>query len=212
MTSKSDPLGLRSDDPIQRWRDDAERLEEQCAAARRQRKQEERRIMTTSEVAALEARVAELEGANRELRADLAEVMRAIAASFDTLSSEPAQTRSDIHRLDIEMAKLATQVTELRAKECADLAGVMSAIAANFATLTSERADLSAQTRNELHRLGTQMATLGSEVAELREQRARGFQFAREKGEVEGPAKPIAVAPNSLIPSRGVRPQDIGRW
>jgi chromosome segregation ATPase len=191
MTSKSDPLGLRSDDPIQRWRDDAERLEEQCAAARRQRKQEERRIMTTSEVAALEARVAELEGANRELRADLAEVMRAIAASFDTLSSEPAQTRSDIHRLDIEMAKLATQVTELRAKECADLAGVMSAIAANFATLTSERADLSAQTRNELHRLGTQMATLGSEVAELREQRARGFQFAREKGEVEDLPNPL---------------------
>src|SRR5262249_37081854 len=87
-----------------------------------------------------------------------------------------------------EMAKLGTQVAELReqrGKECADLAGVMSAIAANFNTLSGARADLSAETRAEIHRLGAEMAKLGSEVAALREQRAKGFQFAREKGEVE---------------------------
>src|SRR5262249_33252815 len=93
-----------------------------------------------------------------------------------------------IHRLDIDMAKLVTQVAELREQRAtysADLAGVMSAIAASFNTLSTERADLSAQTRTEIHRLGTEMAKLGSELAELREQRAKGFQFAREKGEGE---------------------------
>jgi chromosome segregation ATPase len=186
-------------DPLERWKQDAERQEEERAVARRQREQEQRRITTASEVATLEARVAELESANRKLRADLAGVMRAIADSFDSLSSGPAQTRTEIHRLEIEMTKLGTQVAELRgqrAKECADLAGVMSAIAANFNTLSGARADLLAQTDNELHRLGTEMAKLGSEVAELREQRAKGFQFAREKGEVE-----VEDLPNPL-PSR----------
>jgi chromosome segregation ATPase len=185
---------LDNPDAVERWKQDAERLEEERAAARRQREQEERQIMTTSEIAPLEARITELENANQGLRTELAGVMRAIAESFDTLASEPAQARTEIHRLDIEMTKLGTQVAELReqrAKECADLAGVMSAIAASFNTLSSERADLAAQTRTELHRLGTEMAKLGSEVAELREQRAKAFQFARERSDVEDLPNPL---------------------
>ena len=191
-------------DALEKWRQDVERREEEHAAERRERKREERRLTTVSEVATLEARVAELESADRQLRADLAGVMSAIADSFDTLSNERADFSSQIHRLETEMAKLSGEVAALREQRGADLAGVMSAITESFTTLSSEPA----QTRTELHLLGTEMAKLGSEVAALREQRAKGFQFAREKGEVEDLPNPLPVAPNSLI-RRAVSPQYI---
>ena len=47
--------------------------------------------------------------------------------------------------------------------------------------------ELSREQREELRDLKIEVAKLGSTLAELREDRARGFQFAREKDVVELP-------------------------
>ena len=133
--SKSDPLGLRPDDPLERWRADAERREQAFAPRRREREQQRAAEAVATSAAQLrqevERRLAALEAAHADLRAALVVAMRATADGINGLADQ--------------------------------------------------RMDLSREQRNELRELKIEVARLGSMLAEVREQRVKGFQFARER-------------------------------
>ncbi len=136
--SSFDPLGLRPNDPLERWRDDAEKQEREFAEARRERKQEEQRRadeIAANEAAqlryALEARLAALEERHAGLEGDVLDVVRATTYGFNAIADQPIEP--------------------------------------------------SAQQREELRDLKAEVAKLHSMLTELREERAKGFQFAREK-------------------------------
>ena len=139
--SKTDPFGLRQHDAGQRWKDAAQRQEEEFAEARGQEDEERRRRQEAAaayEAGLLrnvfEARIAALEQRNADLEADLSEVARA--------------TRNAIE------------------------------------ALADQRGDLSREKREEFRELKAEVAKLHSILAEIREERTKGFQFAREKDAV----------------------------
>ena len=93
--SSFDRLGLRPNDPLERWRDAAEKQEREFAQAQRERKQEEQcraDEISASEAAqlryVLEARLAALEARNAELESNVADAMRAVRYGFDTLADQ----------------------------------------------------------------------------------------------------------------------------
>jgi hypothetical protein len=53
--------------------------------------------------------------------------------------------------------------------------------------VADQRVELSREQREEIRELKIEVAKLGSTLAELREERTRGFQFAREKGLIDLP-------------------------
>jgi hypothetical protein len=73
----------------------------------------------------------------------------------------------------------------------------MRAVRRGFDVLADQRVDLSREQREELRDLKAEVAKLHSILTELREERAKGFQFAREKDVV-------ADLPDFLAPRRVV--------
>jgi hypothetical protein len=77
----------------------------------------------------------------------------------------------------------------------ADLAGIARATREAIESLADERVDLSREQRDEIHELKIEVAKLGSTLAELREQQAKGtFRFAREREDE------VTELPNPLPP------------
>jgi hypothetical protein len=114
--SKSDPLNLRPNDPIQKWRDEMERMEEERERQRRREEHRERRDALANEAAErrqLEARIAALEQQNRELNEKLAELARTTAQVVDTFTviCEKIDQRNEVEKLK------GTMVEKLRAYE-----------------------------------------------------------------------------------------------
>jgi len=136
--SDTDPLGLRPNDRMQKWRDDAQRREEGAAEAKRQEEEEARRRQQAAAAYeagllrnAFEVRIADLEKQIANLWANLIEGARATVDAIDRVAEQ--------------------------------------------------RVDLSREQREEIRDLKTEVAKLHSTLTEMREERAKGFQFAREK-------------------------------
>jgi hypothetical protein len=122
--SSSDPLGMRSDDPVQRWRDDAERQEKEFAQARREREQARQRAAEAAVAreaesmrAHFEVRLAALEQVNHALSADLEEFARAAREAIEALGDQCADLSrehgDEIRELKIEIARLGSTMAEL---------------------------------------------------------------------------------------------------
>ncbi len=116
----SDPLGVRSTDPIQRWREDAEQRDAARAQSKRQLAREQRRVIEGEEAAVLRAqmemRICALEQGYRDLQSALVDAMRAIHDTFDQIADQPVAQRDEIRELKIQVAKLATTVAERNAE------------------------------------------------------------------------------------------------
>jgi hypothetical protein len=114
MTSSTDPLGVRSHDPVERWRSEVERAEREREAERRREEHRERRATMANERAArqqLQARVAELEGQLLQLRGQVVDITRAAADGIDALT----ETRNDLEReLKGSIAKMQDAMTAIR--------------------------------------------------------------------------------------------------
>jgi chromosome segregation ATPase len=106
--SKSDPH-----DPVQKWRDEMERLEAERDRERRREEREERRATMANERAArqqLEARLATLEAQHQELAGQVLETARAATEAIEVL----ATTRDEIEReLKAAIAKMQAAIDEL---------------------------------------------------------------------------------------------------
>jgi hypothetical protein len=113
MTSSTDPLGVRSHDPVERWRSQVEHDERERERERRRAEHRERRAALANEAAErrqLEARIAALEASHRELTGQVVEITRAAAEAIDVL----AQTRDDIEKeLKSMISRLETKLTEI---------------------------------------------------------------------------------------------------
>jgi len=123
--SKTDPLGLRQHDPVQRWKDAAQRQQEEFAEARRKEEEELRRRQEAAAAYeasllrnALEARIAALEQRNADLETDLMEVARATNRAVEALADQRVELsreqREELRDLKIEVAKLGSTQAELR--------------------------------------------------------------------------------------------------
>jgi hypothetical protein len=112
--SSFDPLRVRQHDPLQKYRDQAERQEKEFERQRKREERDERRATMANEKAArqqLEMRVAELEASHRELTGQVAEITRAAAEGIDVL----AQTRDDLEReLKATIAKMEKAIARIR--------------------------------------------------------------------------------------------------
>src|SRR5262245_29584226 len=93
--SSFDPLGLRPNDPLEKWRDAVEKQEREFAQARRQREEEQRRhaeAAAANEAArlreAFDQRLAALEARNADLETWLVDVARATAHAFNELADQ----------------------------------------------------------------------------------------------------------------------------
>src|SRR5262245_14305800 len=113
--SSFDPLGLRPDDPLERWRDFHEKREKERAQARREREQEAQRradALAADEATqlrnALEARIAALEERNTNLEQSLVDVCRAVRGAIDNLADQrmdlSREQREELRELRIEVA------------------------------------------------------------------------------------------------------------
>jgi hypothetical protein len=112
--SSFDPLKLRPNDPLEQYRDEAERQE---AARERERRREEREQQRAAEAAAaneayvlrqqFEGRVAALEGENRELRENIIDLARATMDAFETITDicEKLDQRDEVSKLKAAVAK-----------------------------------------------------------------------------------------------------------
>jgi hypothetical protein len=123
--SKTDPLGLRQHDPVQRWKDDAQRREEKFAEERRHEAEEQQRrvdAIAANEAAqlrnALEARIAALEQRSADLEYNLLEGARATRYAIEEIADQLVELnrerREEIRDLRAEVAKLHSTLTELR--------------------------------------------------------------------------------------------------
>src|SRR5262245_4175173 len=111
--SSYDPLGLRPNDPLEKWRDFHEKREKERAQARREREQEAQRaanaIAADEATQALEARVAALEEGNTNLEQNLVDVCRAVRGAIDNLADQREDlSREELRELKIEVAKLGS--------------------------------------------------------------------------------------------------------
>jgi hypothetical protein len=126
--SSFDPLKLRPNDPLEKYRDAAERQEREFERQRRREEHRERRAALADEkaarqllearLAASEARLAALEEANRELTANLVELAQATTQAVDTFEGicEKIDQRNEVQKLkDIMVEKL--RAYEAEAKE-----------------------------------------------------------------------------------------------
>jgi hypothetical protein len=105
-------------DPIlQRWREDAEKFEEEKAKARRERVRKENRRVEGYRAeqlgAEFAARLAALEQGYIDLQSALVESMRAINDTFHHLADQPSE-HSEIAELKVKVAKLATTIADIR--------------------------------------------------------------------------------------------------
>jgi hypothetical protein len=79
------------------------------------------------------------------------------------------------------------------------LAELARATAEGINNLVDQRVDVSREQRDEIRELRIEVAKLGSTLAELREQRAKGtFRFARERDDE------VTELPNPLPPRRAI--------
>ena len=99
------------DDPVKRWRADADRREQEHAQAREQLKREqashERNVARASareEIAALRAELAELRGEFESLNRTLADTMNATASAFGALADERREQHAAIADLKAAVA------------------------------------------------------------------------------------------------------------
>src|SRR5882757_5954007 len=103
-----------SDDPIRKWREDADQREAERARARRELRREERRTVEAQETprwcGQFETRLNALEQHNRELQEALVDSMRATTDIFNRLGDQRVdlsnQQRDELRELKIEIAKL----------------------------------------------------------------------------------------------------------
>src|SRR5262245_46150728 len=93
--SKTDPLGIWKHDPVQRWRDNAQRQEERFAEERRKEEEEQRRREEAAAAYeanllrnAFEARIAALEQENANLWATLLDGARATRDAIEVLGDQ----------------------------------------------------------------------------------------------------------------------------
>jgi hypothetical protein len=120
--SSFDPLGVRANDPLEKWRQDAEEWERKCALAREEMKREEQRALhakvSNEAWSALEQRLAAIEQSHSELQANVVEAWRATGDAISALTDHRVELSRDqkdeIRELKIEVAKLATLAAELR--------------------------------------------------------------------------------------------------
>jgi hypothetical protein len=118
--SRSDPLGIRSHDPLEKFRAAAERQEEEFAEARRAREREERRAIEASEIAQLRAEFqAELARLAERRGVELEAVGEAIAKYtdevIDRFEAHSNRMRSSI--LDAVEARFTALEMALKAAE-----------------------------------------------------------------------------------------------
>jgi uncharacterized protein YgfB (UPF0149 family) len=92
-------------------------------------------------------------------------------------ANEAAQLR---YVFEARLAVLEERNAELESA----LAEWMRAVRHGLDALADQRVDLSSEQREELRDLRAEVAKLHSTLAEMREERAKGFQFAREKDAV----------------------------
>jgi hypothetical protein len=123
---KSDPLGLRQNDRGLRWRDNAQKFEEECAAERRRREREDQQRRADAIAAheagllrdAHEARIAALEKQLADLEANFLEVGVSLLHAIERVSDERVDLardqREELRGLQGEVAKLTSMLDELR--------------------------------------------------------------------------------------------------
>jgi hypothetical protein len=92
-------------------------------------------------------------------------------------ANEAAQLR---YALEARLAALEERHAHLEA----DVLDLARATSYGFNAIADQHIEPSAQEREELRDLKTEVAKLHSILTELREERAKGFQFAREKDAV----------------------------
>ena len=123
--SKTDPLGIWQHDPVQRWKDDAQRREEKFAEERRKEEEELRRRQEAAAAYeadllrnAFEARISALEQRNADLEDNLVEGLRATRYAIEVIADEHVELsreqREELRDLRAEVAKLHSTLTELR--------------------------------------------------------------------------------------------------
>jgi hypothetical protein len=128
--SKTDPLELRQQDPLTRWRDKVQRREEEFAQARREREQEDQRRVDAraSHEAGLlrnahEARIADLERQVATLTTDMLAIGSALLDAVKRVAEErmdlAREQREEIRDLKVEVAKLSSTLAEGRVKDFA---------------------------------------------------------------------------------------------
>ena len=116
--SKTDPLGIWQHDPVQRWKDDAQRREEKFAEERRKEEEELRRRQEAAAAYeadllrnAFEARISALEQRNADLEDNLVEGLRATRYAIEVIADEHVELSREQRA---EVAKLHSTLTELR--------------------------------------------------------------------------------------------------
>ena len=103
--SKSDPLGVRQHDPVQKWRDQMDALEEERERARRREerelRQQQRAAEATARDQAFEARLSALEAQNRELTGSVLEIAQASAQAINDIVDicETLDQRDEVAKL-----------------------------------------------------------------------------------------------------------------
>jgi hypothetical protein len=125
MMSRFDPLGLRPDDPLEKWRDFHEKQEERFAEERRKEQEEERQQQEAAAAYeatllrnAFEARIAALEQRTDDLEINSLEGARATRQAVEVLADEHVELsreqREELRELKNEVAKQGSTLTELR--------------------------------------------------------------------------------------------------
>jgi hypothetical protein len=114
--SSTDPLGVRQHDPLEKWRAEVERDERERERERRREEHRQRRNALTNEAAerrALEARIAELEAAHRELQGQIVDITRATSDAIDGL----CDCRDEIEReFKAAIVKIEAKITDMYEK------------------------------------------------------------------------------------------------
>jgi uncharacterized protein (DUF305 family) len=125
MSSSTDPLGVRQQDPLEKWRAEVEQQEREFAEARRQREAERQRVReraASNDAEQLrrqfEERLAAVERANQEQDEDFLELMRATEKAVEAIEAmgdyvDRRGQREEIRSLRDEVATLRAMVTEI---------------------------------------------------------------------------------------------------
>ena len=111
--SSFDPLGLRPNDPLERWRDDAERREREVARAREHREREECRAAKAAESAQLRAEFATWRAKQAERERIVLEVIGEEIAKF----ADQLIERSEQHTTRMRNAMMDAIETRFTALE-----------------------------------------------------------------------------------------------
>src|SRR5262249_11011054 len=110
------------------------------------------------------------------------------AIAIEPNNAELYNSRGNTYRIKGDTSQAMADFNQRNADLEIDLTEVARATRHAVEALADQRVELSVAQREELRNLKVEVAKLGSTLAELREDRARGFQFAREKDVVELPS------------------------